>query len=108
MVASVLVHASTRAHTQALEQKVAALPSYLVQADMPQFYRRPCGRRSGKSGMGSFARSATRRRRRSIRSSELGWQIKGAHGGGGECTEALGSIVFAEDVDRGNADRARH
>src|SRR5258706_4953616 len=33
----------SRPHTQALEQKIPALPSYLVQAVMPRFYRRPNG-----------------------------------------------------------------
>ena len=43
-----------------------------------------------------------------VRSSVLGWQIEGAHGGGSECAEGFGSPVLAENFDGGNPDRPRH
>src|SRR6266481_697684 len=109
MVASVVVHVSTRARAPSLRTETPGPPSYLVQAVMPRLYRR------GFPVWGSSPnRFATRRGRRRIRlvvplrSSVLGWQIEGAHGGGSECAEGFGSPVSAEDFDGGNPDRPRH
>jgi hypothetical protein len=38
-----------------------------------------------------------------VRSSELGWKIEGAHGGGAEGAEGFGCPSFRENFDGGNA-----